>query len=107
LTTGSEAIWLGDHGVFELIGLDSAGTPLVKSVNLAGVLTLLRVTAPGETQEIFSGPANNRFTVAVADRHGTWLAGPEEAGAGIYLYKKASGLTKVSDLRALPLGPCN
>lgn len=106
LTSGSEAFWLGDHGVFELVSLDSEGTPLVKTVSLAGVLTLLAVTAPDKTQEIFSGPANGRFTVGVADRRGTWLAGPEEFGAGIYLYEKASGIRKVTDLRALPLGPC-
>jgi hypothetical protein len=107
LTTGLEAIWLSDHGVFELISLDSDGTPIVKTVNLAGVLTLLRVTAPGQTEEIFSGPTNGRFTVGFADRQGTWLAGPEEAGPGIYLYEKASGMRRVSDLRALPLGPCS
>lgn len=107
LTSGLEATWLTDSGL-QLIGLDAEGNPLV-TMNGAGASTLLRVTAPGHAESIFSGPSNGQFAVAVTDRHGTWLAVGQLASwtpQGIYLYANPSGMRRVSDLVGLPLGPC-
>ncbi len=103
LTNGQVAIWLTDPGM-QLIGIDAEGSPLV-TLNDVGASALLRVTAPQQSERLFSGPSNGQLTAAVADGSGTWLGGGQSGDEGIYLYSRASGVRKVSDFPGLPLGP--
>jgi hypothetical protein len=99
LTSGQQTIWLTAIGVV-LLGLDGQGRPLLQS-NDSGGSALIRVNAPQQTEKLFSDPYNGQFSVAVEDNSRTWLG----SGQGIYLYSTASGLSKVSDIVAIPLGP--
>jgi hypothetical protein len=99
LTSGHQSIWLTATGVV-LIGLDGEGRPLLIS-NDSGGSALIRVTAPQQTEQLFSGPYNGQFSAAVVDGSRTWLG----SSYGIYLYSPTSGVSKVSDIGAIPLGP--
>ncbi len=103
LRSGTEAIWLSDSAL-ELIGIDAEGDPLV-TLNRIADSVLLRVTAPGQAEQIFSAPSIGQFAAAVADSNGTWLGGGQSGSQGIYFYSRASGVRKVSDFPGLPLGP--
>jgi hypothetical protein len=102
LQSNQETIWLSNAGM-TLIGLDSEGFPLV-TLNDAGGSSLLRVTAPLQSENLFSGPSNGQLSAAVADSAGTWLGGGQSGDEGLYLYT-ASGIRKVSDFSGVPLGP--
>jgi hypothetical protein len=99
LTSGQQSIWLTATW-FVLIGLDGEGRPLLISNDSAGS-ALIRVTAPQQTEKLFSGPYNGQFLAVVVDGLRTWLG----SSYGIYLYGTASGVSKVSDIGAIPLGP--
>jgi hypothetical protein len=99
LTSGQQSIWLTATGVV-LIGLDGEGRPLLISNDSAGS-ALIRVTAPQQTEKLFSGPYNGQFSAVVVDGSRTWFG----SSYGIYLYRTASGVSKVSDIGAIPLGP--
>lgn len=103
LISGQEAIWLTASGM-ELIGLDAEGNPLV-TLNDAAGSALIRVTAPQQSQTLFSGPSNGQLSTAVVDQVGTWLGGGQSGGQGIYLYTTSAGVQKVSDFPGIPLGP--
>jgi hypothetical protein len=103
LTNGQVQVWLGASGM-ELIGFDADGNPLV-TLNDAGASALIRVTAPQQSEKLFSGPSNGQLSAAVADGQGTWLGGGQSGGQGIYLFMNATGMQKVSDFPGLPLGP--
>jgi hypothetical protein len=111
LAGGQATTWLSTpsrHQYYQLIGIDGTGAPLVTLEDAdAQTSTLLRVTAPGQTEQIFSGPLRAQFTTAVTDRNGTWLAGGsgQVASQGIYLLTESSEIRKVSDFGGLPLGP--
>ena len=102
LISGQETILLTGSGM-GLIGLDAEGDPLVTLNDVAGS-TLIRVTAPQQSEKLFSGPSNGQLAAAVADGPGTWLGGGQTGDQGIYLYT-ASGVRKVSDFPGIPLGP--
>ncbi len=105
LTSGQEAIWLTDTALAGLMGLDGEGVPMV-ALNDVGGSTVVRVTAPQQSETIFSGPTNGGPTAAVADGARTWLGGAQlGSGAGIYLYTRAAGVRKASDFPGFPLGP--
>ncbi|HEV2036061.1 MAG TPA: hypothetical protein VGU71_18025 [Candidatus Dormibacteraeota bacterium] len=87
-------------------------TPQAQSSPGTNETPLLRVTRPGQTERIFSGPGC--CSDAVADRFGIWFAVggafhfqiatiPPFAQA-IYLYTKPSGAGKVSDFVGAPVG---
>ncbi len=99
LTSGQQSIWLTATGVV-LLGLDGEGRPLLISNDSAGS-ALIRVTAPQQTEQLFSGPYNGQFSAAVVDGSRTWLG----SSYRIYQYSTASGVNKVSDIGAIPLGP--
>ena len=102
LISRQETIWLTASGM-ELIGLDAERNPLVTLNDVAGS-ALIRVTAPQQSEKLFSGPSNGQLSTAVADQVGTWLGGGQSGDQGIYLYT-ASGVRKVTDFPGIPLGP--
>lgn len=120
LLTGAEETWSRMPGV-ALVGIGGDGLPLIK-LNGAGVSVLLRVSAPGQTERLFSVPLDRLNPGAgvegpvVADRNGIWLSvidrGPQPhalspaIAEGVYLLTKSSG-RKVSDFRGMAVGPLN
>jgi hypothetical protein len=109
LATGNEEIWASGSGI-DLIGIDSDGAPLV-TVGGASECGVVRVSAPEQMEPIFSLPITHTvgcgFRSATADRIGIWLQveyDPIGTAAGIYMYSKASGVRKISDSQAVPVG---
>jgi hypothetical protein len=121
LSTGSSETWdrepitphqAGTYGWYmRFVGTDSGGAPLVV-VPGTNETPLLRVSRPGQTERIFSGPGC--CSDAVADRFGIWFAVggafyfqtatiPPSAQA-IYLYTGPSGMRMVSDFVGAPVG---
>jgi hypothetical protein len=98
LTNGQIATWLTSPDM-QLIDTDAQGNPLV-TLHIGQ----LRVTTPGQSDRLFSGPSG-ALLAAVVDGSGTWLGGGPPGEVGIYLYTPGSGTRKVSDFQGLPLGP--
>lgn len=122
LASGNEEVWYRESGSesgIDLIGVDDAGVPLVKSTSV-GESVLIRVRAPGQAERLFSVPADKFNSGSgfeapiVADRLGTWVYVNDQGSGlgqapgisqGMYLDAKATGVRKVSDFAGVPVGP--
>jgi hypothetical protein len=95
LKTGSTTSWLVapvSHSIF-ILGFDDR-QPLVSST-LSGYTTgqsqettVVLLTGPGQSKQIFAGDAAGPGELGVADGHGIWMGG----GGSIWLYQPASGI---------------
>jgi hypothetical protein len=103
LRTGQADAWLTAPDL-DFLGLDHVGLPLV-TLNDDQRSLLLSVRAPAQTVQLFSGPSNGEFTVAIADRTATWIGGGQSGDEGIYVYTGGSALRKLSTFAGLPVGP--
>jgi hypothetical protein len=106
LATGNEEVWHRGSGI-DLIGVDDAGVPLVKSSS-PGESVLIRVSAPGQAERLFSVPADKLNASSgfaapiVADRLGTWVYVLDQ-GPGLYAppgYFSGSVSVRKGDRRA-------
>lgn len=100
--TGEVARWLAvptDHSLY-VLGFDPAGNPLVSST-LASFTTgqsmqtsVVVVTGPDQSTQLFSSDAQGPGELGVADTHGIWIGG----GGSIWLYQPASGIRPIQVL---------
>lgn len=102
LSTGTGQTWLTQvmTDSMELLGVDATNVPWVALASMAPS-PLLRVTSPGESQQVFA--AAGPYSDLVTDRHGTWFAVVDNVSStpGLYLYTKESGVIDVSSLPLL------
>lgn len=102
LATGQAQTWFTGSGI-ELIGLANDGSPLIVQNDMDG-FALLRVSAPGASEQIGGGPSNNQFTTAVADGTQTWIGGGQVGATGIFRYTGSGSVQRVSDFAGAPAG---
>jgi hypothetical protein len=103
LNGGSTKRWLYRPGEFvTVLGLDSENHPIVGldragQPNFSGKILL--VTAPGAADPI--GTFSPLLGIS-ADAHGIWVG----TNDGIELFRRGTGLAKISNVAGTPAGPC-
>ena len=112
LRTAGTEFWYSRGPVVNVFGVDAAGRPVVEvgpSDGRGGNIMVVLAADQGDIISPADTPPNPRIFentwAAPSDSHGVWLA----ANDGIYLVIPTAVpfMTKVSDVRAVPVGACN